>query len=209
MRKKQHKQLNPQNRDFDRFYLINYLEPGKTWKSMMKELDGFEEEEPSDWTDWVEETSASLTSLVCLFCSEIRNDDDSLKDHMRDNHFFDVTDLFKNLSLYQRIKLVNFIRKLVKQSRCPSCKEEFANLTDHINETKHASSLPCELDWNQAEYFFPTLENDQLLCCLDDADNEGSGLDSPSVVPEEIKVLDWKDAPEEIRKMIALPRNRR
>lgn len=34
MRKKQHKRLNPSNRDYDKFYVINYLEAGKSWKAL-------------------------------------------------------------------------------------------------------------------------------------------------------------------------------
>lgn len=34
MRKKQHKQINPKNPDFDMYYLVNYLEPGKTWEDL-------------------------------------------------------------------------------------------------------------------------------------------------------------------------------
>lgn len=32
MRKKLwHKRINPENKEYDRFYIVNYLEPGKTW----------------------------------------------------------------------------------------------------------------------------------------------------------------------------------
>ena len=32
MRKKNHKKINPRNSNYDRFYLVNYLEFGKTWE---------------------------------------------------------------------------------------------------------------------------------------------------------------------------------
>lgn len=32
MRKKFHKCVNPNNKIYDKFYIINYLEPGRTWK---------------------------------------------------------------------------------------------------------------------------------------------------------------------------------
>ena len=41
MRKKQHRKLNPENRAYDKYYIVNYLELGKTWR----ELDQEEEEE--------------------------------------------------------------------------------------------------------------------------------------------------------------------
>lgn len=34
MRKKQHRKINPKNNEYDRFYVVNYLEPGKTWETI-------------------------------------------------------------------------------------------------------------------------------------------------------------------------------
>ena len=39
MRKKQHKCINPKNTEFDRFYIINYLEYSKVWKDIKQEND--------------------------------------------------------------------------------------------------------------------------------------------------------------------------
>ena len=39
MRKKQHKKINPQNKVYDRFYVINYLELGKSWEQVQSEDD--------------------------------------------------------------------------------------------------------------------------------------------------------------------------
>ena len=39
MRKKQHKKINPQNKVYDRFYVINYLELGKSWEEVQSEDD--------------------------------------------------------------------------------------------------------------------------------------------------------------------------
>ena len=67
MRKKMHKKLNPKNKEWDKFYLVNYLEFGKTWEDIAREDDSGvrgEEELPSgwdtedrdgednDWSDW-------------------------------------------------------------------------------------------------------------------------------------------------------------
>lgn len=32
MRKKLHKRINPNNKEYDKFYINNYLEPGKSWR---------------------------------------------------------------------------------------------------------------------------------------------------------------------------------
>ena len=53
MRKKMHKKLNPKNKDWDKYYLVNYLEFGKTWQDFSKEESECraEEEPPSAWDD--------------------------------------------------------------------------------------------------------------------------------------------------------------
>ena len=52
MRKKMHKKLNPKNKKWDKYYLVNYLEFGKTWEDFSRE-DSYrtEEEPPSAWDE--------------------------------------------------------------------------------------------------------------------------------------------------------------
>ena len=79
MRKKMHKKLNPKNKEWDKYYLVNYLEFGKTWEDFSKEESYRTEEElpsgwdeaeregneDSEWNDWRGETSqSSLISIV-------------------------------------------------------------------------------------------------------------------------------------------------
>lgn len=49
MRKKNHKKINPRNPDYDKFYMINYLEMGETWKQDRRARDNedkpFEDED--------------------------------------------------------------------------------------------------------------------------------------------------------------------
>ena len=40
MRKKSHRGLNRDDRSFDKFYLINYLEMGKRWTQLGKDNEG-------------------------------------------------------------------------------------------------------------------------------------------------------------------------
>ena len=44
MRKKQHKRVNPSNHGYDKYYMVNYLELGKTWEQVLHEDDEEEEE---------------------------------------------------------------------------------------------------------------------------------------------------------------------
>lgn len=41
MRKKLHKRINPQNCEYDKFYVVNYLEIGKDWRIIEKEDDRY------------------------------------------------------------------------------------------------------------------------------------------------------------------------
>ena len=67
MRKKMHKKLNPKNKMWDRFYLVNYLEFGKTWEDFCREDgDRPEDDVPSAW-DLV--ILASHWSIVLILAS--------------------------------------------------------------------------------------------------------------------------------------------
>lgn len=41
MRKKLHKRIQPKNKDYDEFYIINYLEEGKNWHVLEREQDHY------------------------------------------------------------------------------------------------------------------------------------------------------------------------
>jgi hypothetical protein len=47
MRKKQHKMINPNNKTFDKYYIINYLEYSKVWQDIKCEQDDMEIEKYS------------------------------------------------------------------------------------------------------------------------------------------------------------------
>ncbi|XP_050014643.1 zinc finger protein 277 isoform X2 [Alexandromys fortis] len=87
MRKKQHRRINPKNRDYDRFYVINYLELGKSWEEVQLEDDRELLDLPEDdWSDWQEYPVCA----VCLFCEKQEETIDQLYVHMKDTHGFDL-----------------------------------------------------------------------------------------------------------------------
>ncbi|KAM5203659.1 zinc finger protein 277 isoform 2-T2 [Hipposideros larvatus] len=174
MRKKQHRRINPKNREYDQFYVINYLELGKSWEEVQSEDDReWPDHQEDDWSDWEEHPVAA----VCLFCEKRVETMEKLCDHMEDAHGFDLLKIKSELGLnfYQQVKLVNFIRRQVHQCRCYGCRVKFnskADLRTHMEEAKHTSLLPEVKTWDQPEYYFPTYENDTLLCTLSDSESD-------------------------------------
>ncbi|XP_074921688.1 zinc finger protein 277 isoform X2 [Chelonoidis abingdonii] len=185
MRKKQHRRINAKNTEYDRFYIINYLEFGKSWEEVQSEddrelLDNVEE----DWSDWEEHPVCA----VCLFCEKQADTTEKLCLHMKEAHGFDFLKIKTEhgLKFYQQVKLVNFIRREIHQCRCYNCKEMFQSKTELINHmeiTKHITFLPTKSTWDQPQYYFPTYENDTLLCTLSDSEDELTAKDQSEDVP--------------------------
>ncbi|KAM4676772.1 zinc finger protein 277 [Discoglossus pictus] len=185
MRKKQHRKINSKNAEYDRFYIINYLEFGKNWEEVQSEDDReLVENNDEDWSDWEE----LPVSAVCLFCDKQADTTEKLLCHMKDNHQFDLLKIKSDFGLkfYQQVKLVNFIRRQIHQCRCHGCQETFQSKTElinHMEEAKHLSVLPERSLWDQPQYFFPTYENDSLLCTLSDSEGELEAEDRNEDIP--------------------------
>uniref|UniRef100_A0A336MJW3 CSON001678 protein n=1 Tax=Culicoides sonorensis TaxID=179676 RepID=A0A336MJW3_CULSO len=147
MRKKGHKRINPDNKFYDKFFLINYKgksqspvhrapatqEPSsnKNHKRSPRTVSDTErrkkpqtpcnksrvfqtDNSDSEWSDWTEEEIA----IVCLFCNISSGKIDSIKEHMRQVHDFNFDFVVEGLNFYQRVKMVNFIRRQVMQNHC-------------------------------------------------------------------------------------------
>ncbi|XP_056138322.1 zinc finger protein 277 [Lampris incognitus] len=185
MRKKAHRRINASNHEYDRFYIINYLELGKTWAEVQSEDDReMVDDEEDDWSDW----QSHPMCAVCLFCEQQSETMDKMYMHMKEAHGFDLhtlkTDL--NLKFYQQVKLVNYIRRELHQCRCYGCREKFSCKDDvlcHIAASGHVMKLPEMSAWDQPQYYFPTYENDALLCALSDSDSETDETDHRGDIP--------------------------
>jgi len=185
MRKKGHKRIDPKNKEYDKYYVINYVDPGKNWKELQNEPEYEKEDSNSDeeivcnekeWEEWTE--SGEMVSL-CLFCSKTDDDVNNILEHMKVSHDFDLhtIKLKLNLNFYHQVKIVNYIRKQVYQNKCPSCLEDFKtkeSLSKHLLAEKHYNLPNDSSIWDQPGYFFPTFDDDSLLCFLED-DNEEDG----------------------------------
>lgn len=211
MRKKSHKKINPGNEAYDRFYIVNYLEFGKTWSSSRtsrRDVDfdgadelptGFEcrpgddggveddEKGENDWSDW----RGELSGAVCLFCPANYTDVDDLFNHLKVVHCFDYLKIRSEhqLTFYQQVKLINFIRRQVYLKKCLHCSETFEAkdaLFDHMSTVGHMKPPEDNSEWNQSQYLFPTYENDNLLCVLEDVTPQ----EEVPVIAEDIDVKD-------------------
>ncbi|XP_069141616.1 zinc finger protein 277-like isoform X2 [Argopecten irradians] len=115
MRKKQHKKVNPKNKSYDKYYIINYLEMGKNWEAIQQENDrdivsDDSTETEDEWEGWQEEAGSQAVCLYCMFSS---SNSAKLHAHMQELHDLDLQDvkLRMNLDFYQQVKLINFIRR--------------------------------------------------------------------------------------------------
>ncbi|XP_063783353.1 zinc finger protein 277 isoform X2 [Pseudophryne corroboree] len=185
MRKKQHRKINAQNHEYDQFYIINYLELGKNWEEVQSEDDAeIRDTNEQDWSDWEEHP----VSAVCLFCDKQADTTEKLLCHMKDSHNFDLQKMKTDLGLkfYQQVKLVNYIRRQIYQCRCHGCQEKFPSKTElitHMEGARHLGVLPERSLWDQPQYYFPTYENDSLLCTLSDSEEDVTAQDQGEEIP--------------------------
>ncbi|XP_055305639.1 zinc finger protein 277 [Sitodiplosis mosellana] len=215
MRKKGHKRINPDNKNYDRFFLIHYQHKSHNQQQQRKkqqdkiqkghkkiqpkkepdQLEGdniFERDSDSNtsWSDW----EGDDQDVTCLYCTQKNSDFTELKSHMNLEHGIDFDRETENMSFYDRVKMVNFVRRKMYTLECITCNERFPNssdLQDHLKHNNHYS-LGNNKDWNLPQYFFPTYEDDAFLCHLDDANLDDENCiavtndSSIMVFPEEI-----------------------
>ena len=66
----------------------------------------------SDWSDWGE--GAESFNILCLFCDMQFEDSDTVILHMKQEHSFDFTSIQgKEMEFYDKIKVINYIRRQV------------------------------------------------------------------------------------------------
>lgn len=131
------------------------------------------EESDSDWSDWNGDDE-SVQPLNCLYCQQQSHDFNSFKEHLLHGHKMDFDESVKGLNFYQKVKVVNYIRRQVCLFRCVSCNQRFGSqelLLQHLKEEQHFG-IGSQKQWDKPEYFFPTYEDDGLLCILDDNPND-------------------------------------
>ncbi|KAN0000714.1 hypothetical protein ACTFIZ_001159 [Dictyostelium cf. discoideum] len=133
----------------------------------------------SHWDDWTEGSDNEIEDTTfCLFCETHFDNSDCTFEHMRNVHNFDYDKKRKswNLDYYESIKLLNFIRRCVSEMICCYCgdnsfkdKETFFSHL-HINQHEHCDVIKENPVWKDAQYLFPTYENDNILTNFEEFD---------------------------------------
>ncbi|XP_066956636.1 zinc finger protein 277 [Macrobrachium rosenbergii] len=200
MRKKQHRCLNPKNKLYDRFYLLNYLKPGTPWelakhdRTLESDIDSLHEEERGQgygdplWTDWQEDHVPPTTCLFCDFTtSKVPG---GLFNHMIAYHKFDFESVTKGFKFYEQVKVINCIRRFMSECLCLMCPLKFSSrdtLLKHMSEASHCKLPPTSV-WDHSQYLIPVLENDGLLYHLEDTEISDSSFsdDGKAIVPEDV-----------------------
>ncbi|XP_055912948.1 zinc finger protein 277 [Eupeodes corollae] len=215
MRKKGHKRINPNNHAYDRFFLINYrTEKPKHTKSLeqsrrnairqqRQQKDSKEdskldntilssEDSDSDWFEW----DSDKLPIACLFCPKTDPDLQALKKHMLEEHQLNFEEATRSLNFYQKVKAINYVRRQIHILRCVTCNcrcETTEQLLEHMSGDKHYS-LGTRTQWDKPEFFFPTFEDDGLLCVLDDGNDNEEDESMVRIISEDSLVKINKDA---------------
>lgn len=149
MRKKGHKRINPENKNYDRFFLINYQseQHKNSYDSNVTQQKQYlhmhtkgvsDDDNDSDWSDWVDDDM----DIACLFCEFKSKDFTNLKDHMKTDHNIDFEKESRPLSFYKRIKMVNFVRRAMYKMECIKCGSvcnDMDQFYEHLREKNHYS----------------------------------------------------------------------
>ena len=111
MRKKGHFGIPSKCKEYDQFYLSNYVKKSNSDEEE-DEDDAAEGEQEENWDDWVDESKSN--NVLCLLCSNTFPTSSLVIDHLR-THDFDLLGLIHEMKLdfFGRIKLINYIRRKV------------------------------------------------------------------------------------------------
>ncbi|CAK9825364.1 Zinc finger protein 277 [Anthophora retusa] len=191
MRKKLHKRINPNNEEYDKFYINNYLEPGKSWRykqSNLAESNGLENqssenEDEDTWSDWNDED----IGISCLFCSYSDKHFHLILTHMKTDHNFDFKIASKSLTFYQKVKVVNYVRRQIHLQQCVFCEIKTDNVLEHMRNENHFK-IPIQKVWDQPEFYFPMCENDSFLYNLDTSSTSDEESDVETATEAMVKL---------------------
>jgi len=191
MRKKKHFAINPANRSWDRFWLVNFGAGGGggegSPETSKTEAGAGSDDDAEGWSDWDEGGEEGRT--VCLFCPLATPTPALCLTHMIEAHGFDLEAAWESLRtplpeaamsaaaeeeadrhLYRGIRLVNLIRQRMVVGQCLACEYQGPQVVEHMRREGHME-VPLAVLLQQEEreaageiYLLqPVLEGDLLL----------------------------------------------
>lgn len=205
MRKKGHKRINPDNRVYDKFFLINYQfhQETKQKRAYRKKNESSQKTDnfvdcDSNWSDWEDD----IQEMICLFCPQKNNDFMELKKHINDTHKVNFDFETSDKTFYEKVKIVNFVRRQMFLMQCITCNQRFSQMSElysHLSENNHFT-LGNRDDWDLPQYFFPTYEDDFFLCCLENFNPDDMDDAHDSIITGELNSLHFNEAAAELSK---------
>ncbi|KAJ1821590.1 hypothetical protein LPJ75_000677 [Coemansia sp. RSA 2598] len=202
MRKKKHFKISAHNRLYDRFYVVNYAEPGRSWEAIENEKPDSDAEDADrrddSWADW--DDKAEMPAAALFDGHECASADECWA-YMRAQCGFDIHAIraARNLDFYATVKLINYMRRCAARCVCFACDGAFADreqLVAHVVEAGAAHLQPPSADaamWLDKDNLRPVVENDPLLMAFDnDADPADDDADEEATrrrVEESKRVL--------------------
>ncbi|KAJ1845119.1 hypothetical protein LPJ70_002647 [Coemansia sp. RSA 2708] len=196
MRKKKHFKISSHNRLYDRFYVVNFIEPGKSWEAIETENAQSDNDDgaPEEWSDWSDRAEQPAQSLLDDHLAASAND---CWTYMQREYGFDIHALRAEhgLDFYKTVVLLNSIRRATQARTCFACSEQFDSgtvLTAHFKQAGGAHLVPPPADaelWNDKSLLRPALDNDPLLMAFDDDDVADDEAASKKRLDESKRVL--------------------
>eukprot|EP01119_Soliformovum_irregulare_P006115 TRINITY_DN1788_c0_g1_i1.p1 TRINITY_DN1788_c0_g1~~TRINITY_DN1788_c0_g1_i1.p1 ORF type:complete len:164 (-),score=51.20 TRINITY_DN1788_c0_g1_i1:21-512(-) len=119
------------------------------------------------WNDW--EDNEETIPATCLFCPETSGAS-KIIDHMLHSHGFDFRTTFAKRDIYDRIKMINYLRTLVKQRF--GTQHSFASSEALLTHLKESGIDSLAEEWKQEQFLTPVLEGDVLLMEDEDEDDD-------------------------------------
>ena len=150
--------------EFDRFYLVNYLEPGRSWKEMLKErtlpsclISADDENETENFSGWREKDRPG----ACLFCPDARYGIKRVFEHMKAEHGFDFEAVTSEMEYFSVVRMVNYVRRTAAHFWKINSEEEVVTNVDDIIKL----AIEDASNWNgQGLQLYR--ENDEIVQCF-------------------------------------------
>lgn len=195
LKNKNHYKIHPQKHIYDKYYVVNYLCPGKLYDEAAARAErdtddnfftGGQEEsrlaegsdaERDEW-EWQELDEPVEQRTTCLLCPHDDHNPESCIRHMQDCHSFNWTQLVvaEKLDIYESIKLINYMRACYAEVICMVCEASFETedeLQSHLRSNHSPFEvLPERKLWKDPRFLFPIYDDDPLICFLDNVGSE-------------------------------------